>query len=197
MNSYWILFPISVVMVRSTPIVHSNYPPKAYPKQILTGILRHYATVLMNSPPKSASTLAESRERLALLRGVNLRNHGPAVLDRESFEMRKNYIISGFRNGAFLKDPSNRGGPPANPMTDPAGMEAMMGMMKGNMMMMIPQTLIMSWINAFFSGFVIRELLLGPLSLGQELTMTRSEIALPAYHPLQVDAAVWCHDSGP
>jgi hypothetical protein len=34
-------------------------------------------------------------------------------------------------------------------------MEGMMGAMKGNMMMMIPQTLIMSWINAFFSGYVI------------------------------------------
>lgn len=40
-------------------------------------------------------------------------------------------------------------------MTDPAAMEGMMGMMKGNMAMMIPQTLIMSWINAFFAGFVI------------------------------------------
>ena len=40
-------------------------------------------------------------------------------------------------------------------MTDPAAMEGMMGMMKGNMAMMIPQTLIMGWINAFFAGFVI------------------------------------------
>jgi len=31
-----------------------------------------------------------------------------------------------------------------------------MGMMKGNMAMMIPQTLIMGWINAFFAGFVVR-----------------------------------------
>lgn len=40
-------------------------------------------------------------------------------------------------------------------MTDPAGMEAMMSMMKGNMAMIVPQTLIMSWINAFFSGYVV------------------------------------------
>lgn len=109
----------------------------------------------MNTPPKAPSSLGESRERHALLRGTNLRNHAACVLDRESFEVRRNYLLSGFRSGAFLRDPNNRGQPPANPMSDPAGMEAMMGMVKGNMMMMIPQTLIMSWINAFFSGFVI------------------------------------------
>lgn len=115
----------------------------------------------MNSPPKPPSTLAESRERFSIFRGVNLRNNG-YVLPRESFESRKNYLVSSYKNGAFLKDPENRGQAPANPMTDPAGMEAMMGMMKGNMMMMIPQTLIMSWINAFFSGFVICTFRLSP-----------------------------------
>jgi len=34
----------------------------------------------------------------------------------------------------------------------------MMGMMKNNMAMIIPNTLIMSWINAFFSGYVILKL---------------------------------------
>jgi len=55
-------------------------------------------------------------------------------------------------------------------MTDPAAMEGMMGMMKGNMAMMIPQTLIMGWINAFFAGFVISTspiLLLGRLRPGR------------------------------
>lgn len=63
-----------------------------------------------------------------------------------------------FHKGEFLKDPDNKGKPPANPMTDPAAMDGMMNMMKGNMTMMIPQTLIMSWINAFFSGFVVLRL---------------------------------------
>lgn len=109
----------------------------------------------MNSPPKPASTLLESRERFSLIHGVNLRTNAPAVLTAEGFESRKEYLIAAYQNGAFLKDPENRGQPPANPMSDPAAMEGMMGMMKGNMMMMIPQTLIMSWINAFFAGFVI------------------------------------------
>jgi hypothetical protein len=54
-----------------------------------------------------------------------------------------------------LKDPENRGAPPANPLTDPGGMDAMMNMMKSNMVMFIPQTVIMAWINFFFSGFVL------------------------------------------
>jgi hypothetical protein len=109
----------------------------------------------MNSPPKPARTLLESRERLSLIRGVNLRNNASGVLTSEGFDARKEYLVTAYQDGSFLKDPENRGQPPANPMSDPAAMEGMMGMMKGNMMMMIPQTLIMSWINAFFSGFVI------------------------------------------
>lgn len=109
----------------------------------------------MSSQPKPPSTLSEYRERQSLIRGVNLRNHASAVLMPASLASRKEYLVSGFQNGTFLKDPESRGQGPMNPMTDPAGMDAMMGMMKGNMAMMIPQTLIMSWINAFFSGFVI------------------------------------------
>lgn len=61
-----------------------------------------------------------------------------------------------FQKGEYLKDPENRGQPPANPLTDPGGMDQMMNMMKGNMVMFIPQTVIMGWINFFFSGFVLR-----------------------------------------
>lgn len=134
---YWILFPITVVM-------------------ILTGILRHYASILMQTMPKKQDIKA-LREQRSLLRGINLRNNA-FVLSPSSFEARKDYMISAYQSGQFLKDPENKGKPPANPMTDPAGMEAMMGMMKGNMAMIIPQTLIMSWINAFFSGYVVLKL---------------------------------------
>jgi len=133
----WILLPIILVM-------------------ILTGVLRHYATVLMATTPKKQEAPA-IREQRSLMRGVNLRANANQI-SPASFEARKAYMTSAFQSGAFLKDPDRKGQPPANPMTDPAAMEGMMGMMKGNMAMMIPQTLIMGWINAFFSGFVVLKL---------------------------------------
>ncbi|MCJ1236041.1 ER membrane complex subunit 3 [Varicellaria rhodocarpa] len=123
---------------------------------ILTGILRHYATILLATTPKK-QTLSAIREQRSLLRGINLRNNAPQIAAL-SFASRKNYLVAAYNDGAFLKDPENKGKPPANPMTDPAAMEGMIGMMKGNMMMMIPQTVIMGWINAFFAGFVIMKL---------------------------------------
>lgn len=124
--------------------------------QILTGVLRHYATVLMASTPKRQEAPA-IREQRSLLRGVHLRANANQI-SPASFEARKAYITSAFQSGAFLKEPDRKGQPPANPMSDPAAMEGMMGMMKNNMAMMIPQTLIMGWINAFFSGFVVLKL---------------------------------------
>ena len=94
------------------------------------------------------------KEQRSLAEGMNLRNNA-AQLTEPAFAIRRDYYVRGFKEGSFLKDPDSKGKPPANPMSDPAAMEGMMGAMKGNMMMMIPQTLIMSWINAFFSGFVI------------------------------------------
>ncbi|KAF8543077.1 integral membrane protein DUF106-domain-containing protein [Trichophaea hybrida] len=134
---YWILFPISGVMV-------------------LTGVLRHYAAVLMHSDPQKHDMKA-IREQCNLLQGINLRQNFNQI-PFHSFIVRKNYLVSAYRRGAYLKDPDAVGQPASNPMSDPAGMEQMMSILKGNMAMIIPQTMIMGWINAFFSGFVIMKL---------------------------------------
>ena len=76
-------------------------------------------------------------------------------LSFSSFTQRKTQLAAAFKRGDYLKDPGSVGQPAPNPMTDPAGMDQMMSMLKGNMAMIVPQTLIMGWINAFFSGFVI------------------------------------------
>ncbi|KAI9890061.1 MAG: ER membrane complex subunit 3 [Vezdaea aestivalis] len=165
---YWILFPITVVM-------------------ILTGILRHYATILLQTTPKKLTVLA-MREQREMIRGINLRTNGSAI-SRSSFEGRKTYMVDAFKDGRFLKDPESKGKPPANPMTDPAGMEAMMGMMKGNMAMMIPQTLIMSWINAFFAGYVILKLPF-PLTIRFK-SMLQSGVATPDLDVRWVSSLSW------
>jgi hypothetical protein len=97
------------------------------------------------------------KEQRSMIHGVAVRNNFH-VLSAPSFRARRDYLTNAYESGAFLKDPERRGQPPANPMTDPNAMDGMMGMMKNNMAMMIPNTLIMSWINAFFSGFVIIKL---------------------------------------
>lgn len=121
--------------------------------QVLTGILRHYAMTLLQTTPKKQD-LPKIRQQRSLVRGVNLRSNAN-VLTPASFQARKGYMVQAYQEGKFLADPESRGKPRPNPMSDPAAMEGMMGMMKGNMAMMIPQSLIMGWINAFFSGFVI------------------------------------------
>lgn len=77
------------------------------------------------------------------------------VLSRRSFNVRRDALTAAYESGAYLKAPENKGQAPPNPMTDPNAMEGMMGAMKGQMAMIIPNTMIMSWINAFFSGYVI------------------------------------------
>ena len=132
--SYWILLPITVVMV-------------------LTGILRHYLSTLLQTSPKR-QPLAKIREQRSLLRAQNLRNNY-AQISKSSFEKRREWWVESAKEGKFLADPDMRGKARPNPMSDPAMMEGMMGMMKGNVAMMVPQSLIMGWINAFFSGYVI------------------------------------------
>lgn len=134
---YWILIPITVVM-------------------ILTGILRHYASVLMVTPPKKMDQRT-MREQRSLLHGINVRSNF-YVLSKRSFNSRRDALTTAYESGAYLKDPERRGQAPPNPMSDPSSLEGMMGMMKNQMAMIIPNTLIMSWINAFFSGYVILKL---------------------------------------
>ena len=123
---------------------------------ILTGVLRHYANVLMTAVPKKLERRA-IREQRSLLHGINVRsNHH--VLSGRAFSTRRDNLSAAYESGAYLKAPENRGQAPPNPITDPNAMDGMMGMMKGNMAMIVPNTLIMSWINAFFSGYVISAL---------------------------------------
>jgi len=77
------------------------------------------------------------------------------------------HLSRAFEAGAFLKDgPQKDDAPttPLNPMTDPAAMDGMMAGMKTQMVMMVPQMIIMGWINFFFQGFVLSAFIIIPAS---------------------------------
>ena len=68
------------------------------------------------------------------------------------------YLSSSFESGAYLKDGPSSGDEasrPPNPLTDPGAMDGMMAGMKTQAVMMVPQMVLMGWINFFFSGFVL------------------------------------------
>jgi hypothetical protein len=151
-------------------------------------------TLLQTTPKKQE--LSKIRQQRSLVRGVNLRGNAN-VLPPASFQARKAYMVQAYQEGKFLADPEGRGKPRPNPMSDPAAMEGMMGMMKGNMAMMVPQTLIMGWINAFFSGFVISECIRTRRAIPSKPLLTHvacSETPLPIDTAVQVHAAVWCRN---
>jgi hypothetical protein len=71
------------------------------------------------------------------------------------------HLSEAFAAGTYLKDgPPKTGEAPAappNPLSDPGAMDGMMAGMKTQMVMMVPQMVIMAWINFFFQGFVLSE----------------------------------------
>lgn len=67
-------------------------------------------------------------------------------------------LSQAFADGIYLKDgppKSDEKVAPPNPLTDPNAMDGMMAGMKTQMVMMVPQMVIMGWINFFFQGFVL------------------------------------------
>ena len=56
------------------------------------------------------------------------------------------------KDGSSASDEASR---PPNPLTDPGAMDGMMAGMKTQAVMMVPQMVLMGWINFFFSGFVL------------------------------------------
>ncbi|KAL0949703.1 hypothetical protein HGRIS_009740 [Hohenbuehelia grisea] len=153
----WVLFPITLVM-------------------ILVGILRHYVVQLLQSPPKQLSRAA-LREQRALARAQILRNSSTSSpLPPVYYTAISSHLRQAFEAGEYLKDgppkPGDAPAAPANPMTDPAAMDGMMAGMKTQMVMMVPQMVIMGWINFFFQGFVLIKLPF-PLTLGFKSMLQR------------------------
>eukprot|EP01137_Pigoraptor_chileana_P032016 Opistho-2@20738 len=140
----WVLVPIFVVM-------------------FLLGVFRHYISEVMKK--EKAPEVQQVMDGQAMTRSSLLRLHCDYI-PASSFAMRKQFFAR--KEGGWFASQERSG--PANPMSDP---NMMMDMMKGNLSFVIPQALIMGWINYFFSGFVT------------------TKVPFSAYDSVQTDAATW------
>ncbi|WFD00189.1 hypothetical protein MYAM1_002936 [Malassezia yamatoensis] len=143
----WVLLPITVVM-------------------IMVGVLRNNLMQFLESPPKPAK-LASLRQRNILARSAALRANYLMLLP-SSVAMRRTFLTKVLNDGSYLapetkatiEKEKNRKPDDMpeikNPLADSNTMDMMMDQAKKSMVMMIPQTAIMGWINFFFSGFVLR-----------------------------------------
>lgn len=124
---------------------------------------RHPRTVSVPSLDACTSLITRSFFlRRALARSQILRaTSGHSLLPPNYYQSISSSLSKGLADGTFLKDgppnPKGDGAPttPPNPLSDPAAMDGMMAGMKTQMVMMVPQMLIMGWINFFFQGFVL------------------------------------------
>ena len=146
--------------------------------------MRQHVTVLMASHPKKMTRAAIREQsvrptcpelvtdlfRRALMRSQVLRQSSTfSPIPRPVYRSLSQHLAHSFTTGAYLKDgppaPNTENKPP-NPLSDPAAMDGMMDGMKKQMAMMLPQMVIMGWINFFFQGFVLSKSHLQYLDFG-------------------------------
>ncbi len=136
------------------PALRRAPPPvctqKAHPR-CGSGTVRVFVLVVGYPCEVSRRALARSQ----ILRATSAYSPIPPVF----YQSISKHLSDAFEAGVYLKDgPTKEGEAPSsppNPITDPAAMDGMMAGMKTQMVMMVPQMVIMGWINFFFQGFVL------------------------------------------
>jgi hypothetical protein len=113
---------------------------------VLVALGRNYVSQLIKSTPDiTENDLDELRFKQTLQQAQRLRMNGRFISDT-AFNMRKAYLIRK-ETGVLREKVPGAGNPMSNPM-------AMMDMMKGQMVFMLPNFAMMAFVGYFFSGFV-------------------------------------------
>lgn len=82
-------------------------------------------------------------------------------LPRQEYEARRQWLMEAYSEKKYLQtntDGTSGAPAPPNPL-DPAAMDGMIGMIKKQAVSFVPQSILMGWINLFFSGFVLSRLI--------------------------------------
>lgn len=134
----WVILPIMVVMV-------------------LVGVIRHLATVLLapDLTVKEGDNKSMQQQNF-LTYSMSVRSN-QYNLPEPVFRAIQSKLSADFRSAKYVKD-SGKKASGLEMFSDPKAMETMTAGLKNQVMMFVPQTLMMSWINAFFAGFIVMKL---------------------------------------
>ncbi|KAK3101990.1 hypothetical protein FSP39_007956 [Pinctada imbricata] len=146
----------------------------------LTGIIRHYVTILLTSEKKTE--LQQVTDSHALIRSRILRENGKYI-PKQGFLMRKSFF-NNTETGYFKTE--KRESTAKNPMTDPS---MMTDMLKGNVTNVLPMIIIGGWINWAFSGFLTTKVPF-PLTLRFKPMLQRG-VELASLDASWVSSASW------
>lgn len=127
-----------------------------------------------------------SRQFLKRAQAFKLNND---VLNSQQFKQRQQYYLETLNSQEFLVITEDTDKDPLAALTDPSTNDALMNMMKGNLMNYIPQTLIMGFVNYFFAGFVVMKLPF-PLTDGFK-SMLQNGIQTPDLNVRYVSSISW------
>jgi hypothetical protein len=125
----------------------------------LQGILRQYISVLLRDDRKMTAQAAKDFQATQQLRRAARFRANSSYIPAAAYRMRKAYFITrAFRDRPKSENEENPNDPMAAMQQDPS---SMVGPMKQQMAMIIPQMALMGWVSYLFSGFVLAKLPFG------------------------------------
>lgn len=168
-------------MLKLDPAIRDWVLIPIFAAMFLISVLRHYATKLMRTEKKV--DLGGLKEAQAVIRSQRLR-FGGRYIPGASVRSRVHYFVNK-ETGVFCQK-STKLTPQQEMLQDP---NAMTGMMKNNLGMMVPQMLTMAWVNFFFSGFVVAKV---PFPLTQKFrSMLQRGVDLATLDVTYVSSLSW------
>lgn len=132
---------------------------------VIVGMGRHYVGSLIKTEPIiTESDLGELRYKQVAMQAARLRGNGK-FLNENAFNKRKAYMTR--KKTGILREKVPGA---ANPMSNPL---AMVDMMKGNIVFMLPNFAMMAFVGYFFSGFICLKIPFPMLSSHFKLMLQR------------------------
>ena len=157
----WVLYPIFVIT-------------------LLVGLARHYVTQLIAS--QRASDVTKARQMNVLTRSSRFRQNA-RFIPPSAFKIRKDYF-SAKKTGLL----SQKQEAPENPMMS-GNPNMQMDMMKGQMTNMLPSIAMMTFVQHFFSGYVMSKV---PFPLTPKFkAMLQQGVQLTTLDPTYVSSLSW------